>query len=314
MSSTRDQFRIIGHRGSPERECENTIESCEAALADGANGLEVDVCWTADGEAAIWHDEDPGAAIARLRQLGLEPVVKCRPRVPSDARFLRPVHELTLAQLREHYGYAAGALGDAIPAHIPTLDEFIQWGSSEAALSVVFLDVKVTRQDLLQPLMRRLDELVAAHGPRFDIVLESATANVAEALLSYGPRYGHALDVEPSAGIVTDAEEHSAVRAAIRFGLSHAAAQKPRSTTLFPFATHRRIIESDLVLMQRHNESQPAAPLRGICAFTINDEDEMKQLLELGVWGIQSDRPALLRRVAEATGQARSEPEHASRA
>ena len=42
MVTPRVHFWVIGHRGSPEREVENTIESFERALVDGANGLELD--------------------------------------------------------------------------------------------------------------------------------------------------------------------------------------------------------------------------------------------------------------------------------
>jgi hypothetical protein len=43
--------------------------------------------------------------------------------------------------------------------------------------------------------------------------------------------------------------------------------------------------------------------LQGLCAFTINNRREMQTLVTLGVWGIQSDRPALLRQVAVACGR-----------
>ena len=38
-------------------------------------------------------------------------------------------------------------------------------------------------------------------------------------------------------------------------------------------------------------------------SFTINDEREMSSLIRLGVAGIQTDRPGLLRRVAERLGR-----------
>src|SRR6188472_1752478 len=97
-----NHFWVIGHRGSPTHEPENTLPSFERALADGANGLELDLCVTADEQVVVWHDADPDESRARFRQLGLEPAVRYRPRVPSQARFRRPVHELTLAELRTH--------------------------------------------------------------------------------------------------------------------------------------------------------------------------------------------------------------------
>jgi hypothetical protein len=117
------------------------------------------------------------------------------------------------------------------------------------------------------------------------------------------PRHARALDVEPRPGIVLDYERSSAARAAIAQRLTHAAPQRPRWITLFPFATHRRIVTNDLARIARHNESSPDAPIEGVCSFTINRAREMRELIELGVWGIQSDRPGLLRRVALDCGR-----------
>ncbi|GAC1444200.1 MAG: glycerophosphodiester phosphodiesterase family protein [Mycobacteriales bacterium] len=50
-------MEIVGHRGRPAPETpENTLASIEAALAEGADGVEVDVRLTADGVAVCCHD------------------------------------------------------------------------------------------------------------------------------------------------------------------------------------------------------------------------------------------------------------------
>jgi glycerophosphoryl diester phosphodiesterase len=298
-------FWVIGHRGAPEREVENTIGSFERALADGANGLELDLCVTADEEVVVWHDEDPHGWRARFRRLGLEPVVRYRPRAPSSSRFRRRTSELTLDELRTHFGYTRGLFGKPVPARIPTLSEFMQWASEKPALGLVFLDIKVPaeREDLMRALVRQLDEVVMRHHPRFEIVLETPTAPVTTLLAQLYPRHPLALDVEPRPGLVLEYERYSAARPAIAHRLTHAAPQRPRWITLFPFATHRRIVKEDLARVARHNESSPDVAIAGICSFTINREREMRELIELGVWGIQSDRPALLRRVALDCGR-----------
>jgi glycerophosphoryl diester phosphodiesterase len=48
---------ILGHRGSPEQAQENSLESFRLALAAGADGVELDVHGTADGELIVFHDE-----------------------------------------------------------------------------------------------------------------------------------------------------------------------------------------------------------------------------------------------------------------
>lgn len=49
---------VIGHRGARARAPENTVAAFEAALADGADGIEFDVLLTADGIPVISHDDD----------------------------------------------------------------------------------------------------------------------------------------------------------------------------------------------------------------------------------------------------------------
>src|SRR5262245_22204946 len=74
---------VVGHRGSPVRHVENTIESFLASIEDdGADAIETDLCLTADDEVILWHDWDPNDLLAYIRQLGAEPAVAHRPVVP----------------------------------------------------------------------------------------------------------------------------------------------------------------------------------------------------------------------------------------
>lgn len=58
----------IAHRGMPRRLRENTIPSFALALAEGADGLELDVHATRDGVVVVHHDAElaDGSAIASL--------------------------------------------------------------------------------------------------------------------------------------------------------------------------------------------------------------------------------------------------------
>ncbi len=53
---------VLAHRGARQLAVENTLESLEIALADGADGVEFDVQRTGDGELILFHDAD----LARL--------------------------------------------------------------------------------------------------------------------------------------------------------------------------------------------------------------------------------------------------------
>ncbi len=61
--------RPIGfaHRGGRAHASENTLEAFEAALAQGATGLESDVRLTADGAAVLHHDSRHRPPLPRLR-------------------------------------------------------------------------------------------------------------------------------------------------------------------------------------------------------------------------------------------------------
>ena len=47
---------VLGHRGSPKARPENTLDSFELAMAEGADGVELDVLQCATGEIVVIHD------------------------------------------------------------------------------------------------------------------------------------------------------------------------------------------------------------------------------------------------------------------
>ncbi|HLU68716.1 MAG TPA: glycerophosphodiester phosphodiesterase [Kofleriaceae bacterium] len=53
---------VFGHRGASARALENTLPALAAAVEDGADGVELDVRLSRDGEVVVFHDED----LARL--------------------------------------------------------------------------------------------------------------------------------------------------------------------------------------------------------------------------------------------------------
>ena len=48
---------IVGHRGSPRRARENTLDSFDVAEAEGADAIELDLQQTRDGELVVFHDD-----------------------------------------------------------------------------------------------------------------------------------------------------------------------------------------------------------------------------------------------------------------
>jgi len=60
---------VLGHRGASRIEVENTLAAFKRALEEGADGVELDVRLSADGEVVVFHDDD------LLRMAGREELI-----------------------------------------------------------------------------------------------------------------------------------------------------------------------------------------------------------------------------------------------
>src|SRR5439155_14345872 len=73
---------VVAHRGASRVAPENTLEAFEAALALGADGVELDVHRTADGALVVHHDAAvPGFGV--LAAAPLAAIRAARPAVPT---------------------------------------------------------------------------------------------------------------------------------------------------------------------------------------------------------------------------------------
>jgi len=54
----KDRPLVFGHRGSPTKATENTIESFKESVKQGVDGLELDIRMTKDKKIVIFHDSD----------------------------------------------------------------------------------------------------------------------------------------------------------------------------------------------------------------------------------------------------------------
>ena len=107
-------LEIIGHRGSPKEQRENTLASFRRAFAHGANGIELDVHGTKDGAVVVHHDPSTNSR-------------------PGDSGAVLTLAESTLASVR------AVELGND---KIATLDEVLSAVPGEA---VIYVEVKAQR-------------------------------------------------------------------------------------------------------------------------------------------------------------------------
>lgn len=117
-----ERVLVLGHRGSPNKEIENTIRSFKRAIEEGADGIELDVQLSLDGEIVVIHD-------------------------PTTKRVFGPdrhVAEMTIAEIRE------------ISHQIPTLDEVFE------AMGNIYYDIEIKSdysvdKELIKTLTKCLD-------------------------------------------------------------------------------------------------------------------------------------------------------------
>ena len=67
-------------------------------------------------------------------------------------------------------------------------------------------------------------------------------------------------------------------------------------------STHRRVVRHDIRLLNCLQRHAPGRQLPALISFTIDAEEELQTLLKIGVAGMQTNRPDLLRKLAEEMG------------
>ena len=139
-------MKILGHRGYSGRYPENTMLSFQKAIEAGADGIELDVHETKDGELVVIHDE----------------------RVDRTTDGTGAICELTLEQIKKlnanmryiQYG----------PQEIPTFDEYCSWASENK----VFTNIEIKTDAVAYPdIEKKIWDCVTKHHLE-DLVLFSS--------------------------------------------------------------------------------------------------------------------------------------------
>jgi glycerophosphoryl diester phosphodiesterase len=164
MSASPDRLgpRLYAHRGLAVEQPENTLESFAAALAAGADVLELDVHMSRDGHVVVSHDAD-GA------------------RVAGDPRALCActLAEIKAWDLRRRAGTARGASKVCVPALEEVLAAF-----PDARLNI---DVKQARPNMVPALLM----LLRRHAAEPRVLLTSFSSATTRAIRRAG--YGGAV-------------------------------------------------------------------------------------------------------------------------
>lgn len=298
-----EQLLVIGHRGDAAKEVENTIPSMQRAIAEGANAVEIDLSLTKDGVVVLWHDWDPDSAIALGRQTNIEPNQHAHPHAPKKGDAMRkPADELTLAELREHYGY--GVDGRRAAVEIPTLDQFLDWAMNERALAYVVFDMKIPKEraHLTEPLFRKVLDALAARKPTWKHVFMTPYEEVYERASAIVPDDALSFDVDPGVVVLDTASCKDASSAhATRRGKGHASTVVPKGIAPEAWNTLQKLLSCDLTA---RDASSPSVPKK-VMVSTIDDRDQLECVLDMGVDGIVTDDPGALRRITKERGRSR---------
>ena len=291
---------VIGHRGAPRVAAENTIPSFRAAIEAGADAVETDVCVTRDGQFVLWHDARPSETVAVARQTGREGLAY-EPDVPhlaSPSR--RPVSRLDWNVFRRHYGYTLrrsgpreiAAMADGRPqVSVATIEELFTWVAQEPRLRAVLLDVKLSGRQVpaARELLRRAAEFGARPGGRpVPFFYLSQHVEVLRALLPSAGRSDGA-----GVSVCGDFERPCALAFAKRLGLSRVSMGNGQRI----WRGFRQELSEVVAARQRGR-------LESVLAWTFNDRKQLEELVAMGVDGILTDDPALLRSlVGRRSGQ-----------
>jgi glycerophosphoryl diester phosphodiesterase len=218
---------IIAHRGASGRAPENTLAAFRLAIAMRADGFELDVQLSADGQAVVIHDArlnrttDRTGAVAGLTA---EELAACdagawfarrlarRPRIPAIAQ---NVADLTQDHDRRFAGEPVPRLADVL-------------GLARAAkVKRVYVELKGNRRRDKQPLLKAVLALVAQQKMERAVTLLSFDHEIVRGVKALAPRLrtaatfaipgrGH-LTARAIAGAVERAE---ADEAALHYGLA----------------------------------------------------------------------------------------------
>ncbi|MDQ6891832.1 MAG: hypothetical protein M3167_04045 [Acidobacteriota bacterium] len=285
---------VIGHRGAAREAPENTIESFARAAELGANGIETDICATSDGRFILWHDADPGGAIALARQAGREELA-FTPDVPAiGSPWRRAVRELAFDDFRRHYGYTRrrGGLSDLIarggPPDVPiaTLEDLFAWSDRERRVQHLVLDVKLEPPDVerAKELLERARAWVSRPGARPDLTVHylSPHREVLEVLVPQA----RLNPLPPGLQLHADFELPGVRRTARRLGTRHVS-----------MGAGQRFWNEFRAEVASVGRARRRGKLDGLIVWTVNEERRLSETVDRGVDGILTDDPKTLRAI-----------------
>jgi len=259
---------VIGHRGAKAYLPENTLPAYALAIAQGADMLEIDLHRSRDGAVPIVHDEG-------LEEIGGDGEVK----------------DVSLEELRALASEAARhAPPFATPRGAPTSRVNISQSSGPEDFGGV---------PILEQVLDRFGDEIP-----FNLEIKTARGGV-----PYPGLQRRALDQVVSRGLLAQTL-FSSFWDPVLSELRESSAESRLAVLVSPRAPERlferaRAVGVEAVnpyFLMANEELINRAHGEGLAVYvyTVDDEEEMKRLLDLGVDGIFSNRPDVLREVVDS--------------
>ena len=267
------------HQGGAWEAPSSTLFAIRRALSIGVTGIELDVHATADGHLVVCHDRTVDRTTnghGAISDMTLDQV-----RGLDNAYWFAPGSDVTPGLDPDAYPYRGRARGDA-EFCIATLDEVLDVLDDHPGVALN-LDIKQTAP-AVEPYEERLARALHERGGTDRVIVASFLDHATAAFARYAP------DIATSAGTAAVATFWRAVHdGESPPDLGHVALQVPA-------------VQGDLVVVDETFVTAAHRCGMAVHAWTINDEDEMGRLVDLGVDGIISDLPTPLLAVVEKRG------------
>ncbi len=277
MSSPWLSRRVIAyaHQGGSFEGPSSTLAAIEWSLAGGATAVELDVHATRDRRIVVSHDETVDRTTNHHGEIADLSLAQLREM--DNAYWWIAGEAVTPGRADEEYVHRAKAPRDRDYA-LATLEEV----SQRFPGVLLNLDIKRTSPDV-EP----YEELLADELRR----LERTGSVIVASFLDHAIQSFRALAPEVATSAATGET------ATFYFSLQEGSAKVPPAQALQVPATFGDVTVVDERFVEAAHEAGLA-----VHVWTINEEDEMRALVDLGVDGIVSDRPTRLARVLKERG------------
>ncbi len=271
-------FLIYAHQGGALEGASSTLAAIDQAISNGANAIELDVHATKDRELVVCHDASVDRTTNSKGPISSFSLAELKEM--DNAYWFVPNAREGTGKSDSDYAWRGKAPGD--PRYgIATLREVIETFPGV----ILNLDIKQIAPQV-EPYEELLAILLRSCKRTDDVIVASFLDSATDAFAKFAP------EIAVSAGTLATADFYRSAHGGHDIeSVSYVALQVP----------HRY---GDITVVDEAFVSYAHEVGVAVHVWTIDEEEEMRELMALGVDGIISDRPSLLTSVAKSQGKA----------